>query len=304
MLRHKGTDFDKSLPLSELIDQMILVNCDKNCYFILSKRLKKAGTNEKILYLNTVSKLENEALHANHDEESHRRLFLLGLIFHYGIGIMKNPEKAYSYLKQAGAIDPHVRKEIKSLLPDLRKDARMGDSQALFDMANIYEHGLGPKKNLEIAIHLYEDAAAMGSADALFKLGMMYAYGCGVPSDSYKAAQYLRQAYDSKNLSEKYHPFLRAEAKQLLDKNENPEGSYHLAIILKDKNVLNEIAEKNPKKFKELCKDEIIKIIPMLQPDTLRNLSLNPKNLITMKSEKIISSKPSWLGKIKKIFKK
>lgn len=292
--------FNGKMPLEDLMNKFLVIKCNKSNYFVLAKRLKNADDQEIHTFLITLAKFENDVESPSHDLTTLRKFFLLGLIYHYGLAVPANVEKAYGYLKQAICInEPQVRKEIKSLLSDLKKDAHEGNLEAIFDMANMYERGLGVKQDYKMAAELYQRAADQEYPDAIFKLGVMYSFGNGVQRDCCKAAKYFRKAYESGKLSERYHPFLRAEAMQLLEKNDDPEANYNLAVFLKDKYALNKLAEQHPQKFKESCQYEIERVVPMLHPDLAREMFAEDAEAMALVSEKQ-ATKDNALSKIKK----
>lgn len=259
--------------LSNYINQFLLEKCDESSFSELTTRLNSATEAEKRAFIEIVAKLEHDVEMHFQDSLSICKLNLLGWIYHYGLIVEPNAEKAYTYLKLASAQDDiHIRKEMTSLLKDLKKDADDGNVEALFDMANIYEHGLGPEQDLGKAFTLYKQAADKNYADAIFKLGVMYTFGHGVEVDHGKAATCFRKAYESGHLSEKYHPYLRAEMRQLLDKCTQSSAQYDLAVILKDGAVLNELAAKNPHEFRERCKNEFERILPLLNPQRAQDI--------------------------------
>lgn len=302
--------------LSAFVEHMLHVWCNKRAFNLLDKRLKNASEQEKKSYIDTINRLESEVdiqIHT-HNSISILKLNTLGLIYHYGIGMDPNPEKAYNYLKIAATQDEiHMRKEMKALLVDLKKDADNGNCEALFDMANIYEHGLGPKKDLKLAFHYYQQAAEKGYADAVFKMGVMYAFGHGVEADCSQAANCFRKAYESGNLSEKYHPYLIAEMKQLLHKINEPSARYTLAVVLKDGRVLNDLAENHTVAFKDECKHEIQRILPLLDPRIAHTIFADEHYVIevpivayddTIQTTHKKKSKLKLLEKIKKFIRK
>ncbi|MHB1947750.1 MAG: tetratricopeptide repeat protein [Gammaproteobacteria bacterium] len=288
--------------LSDFVNQFLLDKCDEAKFAELTARLKSATEAEKQAFIEIVTKLEKDVETHSHNTLSICKLNLLGWIYHYGLIVPPNAEKAYGYLKLASTQDDiHIRKEMISLLKDLKKDADNDNAEALFDMANIYEHGLGPEQDLKTAFTLYKQAADKNHADAIFKLGVMYTFGHGVDVDHCNAATCFRKAYESGNLSEKYHPYLRAEMKQLLDKCTQSSAQYDLAVVLKDGAILNELAAKNPHEFRERCKSELERILPLLNPERAHDILARKEIITELPLDQPI--KTPWYEKILKTFR-
>ena len=66
-------------------------------------------------------------------------------------------------------------------IANIKTKAERGDAKAQFNLAMIYDEGLGVKENDAKAAHWYRKAAAQGNAYAQAFLGTMYARGEGVP---------------------------------------------------------------------------------------------------------------------------
>jgi soluble lytic murein transglycosylase-like protein len=69
----------------------------------------------------------------------------------------------------------------------LETAAVQGDSQAMTQLAQRYEHAEGVPRDFEKAHRLYCKAARAGYIEAQFKLGWIYANGRGVPRDDFAA---------------------------------------------------------------------------------------------------------------------
>lgn len=66
--------------------------------------------------------------------------------------------------------------------------AEAGDMQAQLGVAQAYQYGLGTEKNVEEAIHWYEQAAAQSSPLAMYELGSLV-YAGVAPEDESQAAK-------------------------------------------------------------------------------------------------------------------
>ena len=58
-------------------------------------------------------------------------------------------------------------------------------------MGCCYQYGKGVAKDVPKAVTLYYAAAKLGSTDALYNLGICYTYGYGVERNEQQAAQFF-----------------------------------------------------------------------------------------------------------------
>lgn len=72
--------------------------------------------------------------------------------------------------------------------------AREGDSDSQFNVALMYERGIGVAKDEKEALVWYDKAASQGSAAAQFNLGVLYENGRGTNVDFAKANELYRKA--------------------------------------------------------------------------------------------------------------
>jgi TPR repeat protein len=72
--------------------------------------------------------------------------------------------------------------------------AKEGHSDSQFNVALMYERGLGVSKNEKEALFWYESSAAQGNSGAQFNLGVLYENGVGTPVDFVKANEWYRKA--------------------------------------------------------------------------------------------------------------
>ena len=79
----------------------------------------------------------------------------------------------------------------------LTRAAEAGAADSQYELAKLYERGLGVAADPARALNLYQAAAAQGQADALNDLGFLYYQGgLGVTPDQTRALDYFRQAAD------------------------------------------------------------------------------------------------------------
>ena len=109
-------------------------------------------------------------------------------------------------------------------IANINTKAERGDAKAQFNLAMIYDEGLGVKENDAKAAHWYRKAAAQGNSYAQAFLGTMYARGEGVPMNHTEAyawlilasAQGIDAAKESLDfLSEKMTPDEMEQAREL-----------------------------------------------------------------------------------------
>ncbi len=86
----------------------------------------------------------------------------IGLMYEYGIGIVKNASEAVVWYTKA---------------------AEQGNSDAAFNLGALYENGKGTPINYIKAREFYRKAASHGDALAIGNLGMLYIRGQGVKQD-------------------------------------------------------------------------------------------------------------------------
>ena len=72
--------------------------------------------------------------------------------------------------------------------------AKAGHTDSQYNVALMYERGLGVSKNEKEALFWYESSASRGNADAQFNLGVLYENGVGTTVDFAKANEWYRKA--------------------------------------------------------------------------------------------------------------
>jgi uncharacterized protein len=72
--------------------------------------------------------------------------------------------------------------------------AKEGDANSQFNVALMYERGIGVGKDEKEAVIWYDKAASQGSAAAQFNLGVLYETGRGTKIDFAKANEWYRKA--------------------------------------------------------------------------------------------------------------
>ena len=72
--------------------------------------------------------------------------------------------------------------------------AEDGDSDAQYQLANMYRHGKGVERDDVVAAGLYLQAAESGNVQAQYNLGLIIALGKGRPKDNVRAYMWLMLA--------------------------------------------------------------------------------------------------------------
>lgn len=89
---------------------------------------------------------------------------------------------------------PIIRKNVRKGAAMIREAAGKNVSDALFDLANSYEVGVGAKKSHTKAFEYYVKAALAGDAQSYFEVGRMYFHGLGVKKNRRLADAWLEKA--------------------------------------------------------------------------------------------------------------
>ncbi len=79
---------------------------------------------------------------------------------------------------------------------EFRAAAEQGNAEAQYNLAMIYDRGIGVKNDDGEALKWYRKAAEQGHAKAQYNLGMMYYFGKGVPQDRVTGYQWVILAAD------------------------------------------------------------------------------------------------------------
>jgi hypothetical protein len=96
---------------------------------------------------------------------------------------------------RGGEYVAYDRADLKSALRIWMDTANGGDPEAMTNVGEIYERGLGTEPDFAKAAEWYQKAADKGYSRAIFNLGTMYEQGKGVDEDKLKALNLYRQAW-------------------------------------------------------------------------------------------------------------
>ncbi|HKR36560.1 MAG TPA: caspase family protein [Steroidobacteraceae bacterium] len=99
---------------------------------------------------------------------------------------------------RGGEYVAYDRADIKQALRIWMETAQGGDPEAMTNVGEIYERGMGVPPDYAAAAEWYQKAADKGYSRALFNLGTMYEQGLGVEQDGLKALNLYRQAWGIK----------------------------------------------------------------------------------------------------------
>lgn len=95
--------------------------------------------------------------------------------------LLQAQRDGFDYLTQATAFSQAI--DYPETFKRLLKQAVLGDSTAQFDVAQMYQQGVGVTKSIEAAIKFYHLAAAQNDLPSEYHLGLIYLQGMGVEPD-------------------------------------------------------------------------------------------------------------------------
>ncbi len=99
---------------------------------------------------------------------------------------------------RGGEYVAYDRADIKQALRIWMPTAEGGDPEAMTNVGEIYERGMGVPPDYVAAAQWYQKASDKGYSRALFNLGTMYEQGLGVEQDQLKALNLYRQSWGLK----------------------------------------------------------------------------------------------------------
>ena len=140
---------------------------------------------------------------------SAEEMYKMGLYYHFGTGVVKNPATAKQWLTKGAAKNnvpamlalsemyaagAGVTKDMVQAVEWLKKAANKNSSIAAYRLGELYERGEGVPESMPEAIKWYKVAADNGDADAMIALGFAYTDGDGVAADKEAGYQWLLKA--------------------------------------------------------------------------------------------------------------
>lgn len=96
---------------------------------------------------------------------------------------------------RGGEYTAYDRASMKTSLAVWMPAAQAGDAEAMANVGEIFERGLGETPNYEAAAIWYRKAAEAGNTRAQFNLGTLYEQGLGVEADRMAALNWYRRAW-------------------------------------------------------------------------------------------------------------
>lgn len=91
----------------------------------------------------------------------------------------------YDYLHQLTAASPNKPLDLPAIFKKLESQAILGDATAQFDIAQMYQHGLGVAKDMNAAMKYYRLSAAQQDLRAEYTLAVIYLTGEGGVDKNY-----------------------------------------------------------------------------------------------------------------------
>ncbi len=128
------------------------------------------------------------------------RLFLLG-----GISLLALSTAANATLQEA--VDAIDDKDYVFAVQELNRLIKVGDhtDEAYFNLAKLYENGLGVAKDEMQALAFYRKAAESGDEKAALKVGNAYFLGRGIDRNYAEAYRWFKQSADKGNYAAQYN---------------------------------------------------------------------------------------------------
>lgn len=106
--------------------------------------------------------------------------------------LLQAQRDGYDYLTQETLSAQHI--DYSQVFKKLLNQAALGDSLAQFDVAQLYQQGIGVTQSTENALKFYVLAAAQNDLPAEYHLGLIYLQGLGVEPDYKIGMEWLTDA--------------------------------------------------------------------------------------------------------------
>lgn len=142
------------------------------------------------------------------------------------------------------------------------KAAAAGAPDAQFELAKLYEQGLGVAADPARALELYQAAAAQGFPDAVNDLGFLYYQGgLGLPPDHAKGLDLFRQAADLRHPEAMFNYARMIDLGQIKGKGPADAARYLYQSVRIGANVVIEQMTTNADSFTKKTRIEVQKIL-------------------------------------------
>lgn len=103
------------------------------------------------------------------------------------------------------AIDDYECGFPRTAVKRLKKAIKLGSSDAMIELGNLYRHGEGVPKSAKRAFNLYMQAANLGNAHGMNLVGVLYSNGEGVKASDEKSYEWCRKAAEAGNAAGMYN---------------------------------------------------------------------------------------------------
>lgn len=149
---------------------------------------------------------------------------------------------------RGGEYVAYDRADLKSALRIWMDTAQSGDPEAMTNVGEIYERGMGVEPDFTEAAAWYQKAADKNYSRAIFNLGTLYEQGLGVPQDQLKALNLYRQASGLSEDSLIYTSAAQREQEELRKELESAIGERdtQLSLLQKQLQDLQDQLSKRP----------------------------------------------------------
>lgn len=120
--------------------------------------------------------------------------------------LAKEADKNYArYVDELQNVTGQEFKRVVELSDKARSDmfkfykraAELGNSEAMYELAGLYQVGIGAEEDISKAIQWYETSATIGHVDSMLTLGKLYTDGDKVPKNLRQAIHWYEMAADS-----------------------------------------------------------------------------------------------------------
>jgi len=108
---------------------------------------------------------------------------------------------SFSWAGLNEGVQAYKKKDYLRALIEFRSLAEQGNTDALYNLGQMYRLGEGVQQNDAEAVKWYLLAAEKGDADAQYNLGQMYRQGIGVPQDNAEAVKWYLLAAKQSNVN-------------------------------------------------------------------------------------------------------
>jgi hypothetical protein len=174
---------------------------------------------------------------------------------------------------RGGEYVAYDRADVKQALRIWLPTAEGGDLEAMTNVGEIYERGMGVPPDYAAAAQWYQKAADKGYSRALFNLGTLYEQGQGVEQDPLKALNLYRQAWGLKedniifaSAAQREQDELRKQLEEAISEKDSQLGLLQKQLKdLQDKLAKQPAAEKTADTSKEV--DALKKWIAQLEAE-------------------------------------